>query len=194
AVPSSYVKEMGTIEDTREGTAETRFFLWVTATRIWMDYPIFGAGPDNAPSLLGRYQPGPMLGGMFSSPAFQDRDWTGEAIHSVYFQLLADRGLVGVTLFTWMLISFYTGLRRLRRDVPRMRGASPDLVRDAMMYALAMESAMAGFLVAGAFLSMLNYTHFWLFTAMAVAHERSIRREFAARTTRGFARADGATA
>lgn len=184
AVPESYVQEMRTIEDISEGTAETRFYLWWTAARVWMHYPILGAGPDNTPLLLGQYQPGPAKGGMFSSPAFQDRNWSMTALHSIYFQLLSERGLVGVGLFASMLYFFFAGLRRLRRDVARAHDAPRDLVRDATMYALALESAMAGFLVAGAFLSMLYYTHFWLFTAMAVAHQRGIRRELAAQRKR----------
>ncbi len=178
AVPSSYRAEMATIEDTDEGTAETRLFLWVTATRMWKDHPIFGVGPNNAAFLVGRYQPGPTEGGMFSSPAFQERDWGMTALHSVYFQLLAERGLVGVALFGWMLFAFYADLRRLRRDAPRARASAPQLVRDTTMYAIALEAAMAGFLVAGAFLSMLYYPYFWFFTALAVAHERAIRREW----------------
>jgi hypothetical protein len=184
-VPSSYKTEMETIRDTDQGTAETRLFIWSAATGIWLDNPIFGAGPDNASFLLGRHQPDPTKGGMFSQPVFRDKDWSMTAIHSVYFQLLADRGLVGVSLFAWVGVAFFVGLRRLRRDVGRAAGSIPrDLERDALMYAFAMEAAMVGFLVAGAFLSMAYYPYFWFLSALAVAHERAIRRELVPRARR----------
>jgi hypothetical protein len=185
SVPSSYKTEMETIQNTDQGTAETRLFIWSAATGIWLDNPIFGAGPDNASFLLGRYQPDPTKGGMFSQPVFRDKDWSMTAIHSVYFQLLGDRGLVGVSLFAATGVVFFVGLRRLRRDVGRARGRiPPDLERDAMMYAFAMEAAMVGFLVAGAFLSMAYYPYFWFLSALAVAHERAIRRELVPRARR----------
>src|SRR5262249_28468358 len=194
AVPSDYLERLGTIQNTTEGTAELRLYTWVTATRVWLDYPVFGAGPDNPPFLLGKYQPGPTKAGMFSRPIFWDRDWTGRAIHSFYFQLLADRGAVGVALVIWMIIAFYRGLRRLRHLVPIVRGAPPELDRDAVLYALALEAGMAGFLIGGTFLSVLYYPHFWFFTALAVAHERAIRGDYAAHATRRTARAkDGRT-
>jgi hypothetical protein len=182
SIPSDYANEMGTMTDTKEGTAEARFFVWIAAYRIWLDYPILGAGPENSSLLLGMYQPGPTEGGMFSSPAYQERSWSMAALHSVYFQVLSERGFVGISLFAWITFVFYRGLRRLRRDVWRVRGAPRDLQRDAEMYALALESAMTGFLVAGAFLSVLYYPYFWFFSALAVAHERAIRREHPRRT------------
>jgi hypothetical protein len=74
------------------------------------------------------------------------------AIHS-HFQLLADRGC-GDGLFAWMAVSFYTSMRRLWRDVARTRGAPAGLVATPTC-GLALESAMAGFLVAGGFLDAL---------------------------------------
>jgi O-antigen ligase len=188
SLPAAYKTEMSTIQETSSGTAEMRLFLWVTATRMWLDHPIFGVGPENAAYLLGRYQPPPTKGGMFSARHFQERVWGMTALHSVYFQVLAERGLVGVLLFSWMAVSFYATMRRLRRDAPKLGARSDALVRDAILYALALEAAMAGFLVAGGFLSMLHYPYFWFFTALAVAHDRAIRREHAARAARALPR------
>jgi len=193
AVPSGYRSEIGTIEDTSSGTAEARLFLWTAAARMWTDHPIFGVGPANAPFLLGRYQVEATEGAMFSGRQFQERDWSMTALHSVYLQLLSERGLVGVLLFGWMAVAFYAGLRRLRREAQRMRDGPPSLVADASMYALALEAAMAGYLVAAGFLSMLYFPYFWFFTALAVAHDRAIRREYGAHGSRRVPGSPGET-
>lgn len=181
-IPTDYRDEIGTIRETQSGTAEERLFLWVTAARMWADHPFFGVGPRNSAYLLERYQPEPM-GDLFSGGEFQNRRWGMKKVHSTYFELLAERGLVGFGLFSAIAFFFYKQLRQLRREVAKRRGDPIDLVRDASMYALALESGLAGYLVAGAFLSMLSYPYFWFFTALGVAHERAIRREFRVKTS-----------
>ena len=173
--PSSYKGEMETIRDTETGTAETRLFLWLTASRIWLDYPIFGVGGYNTSYRIGEYQPNHPMGDLFQAPEFQHRDWSGRVIHSVYFELLADRGLLGVGLFAAIAFLHYRTCSRLRRAVREGRIAR-ERRRDVYMFALALEAAMTGFLVAGAFLSMATYPHFWFLSAQAAALDRWARR------------------
>lgn len=179
SIPVAYRQEMGTIRETSSGTAEERLFLWFTATRMWADHPIFGVGPRNSAYLLSKYQPPPTEGGLFSGSEYQGRSWGMKALHSTYFELLSERGLVGVALFAAMAFEHFRGLRRLRRRFPRKR-IPPALARDATLYALALEAGLVGYLVAGSFLSMLTYPFFWFFTALAVAHERGVRRDLLA--------------
>jgi O-antigen ligase len=177
-VPHTYLDELDTISETDSGTAENRFFLWTAATLMWKDHPLLGVGPGNAKFLLGEYNPKPTKSGLFSSPYYTDRVWSMRAIHSLYFELLAERGLVGVALFAAMLIGHYRILRRLPHSPPPGSAPRPSLTRDAELYGRALEASMTAFLVAAVFLSMLAYPYFWFFSALAVALDRAIRREW----------------
>jgi O-antigen ligase len=178
-VPRRYVSELQTMSETETGTAENRFFLWTAATLMWMDHPVFGVGPGNSKFLLGEYNPKPTAGGLFSSPFYTDRIWSMRALHSLYFELLSERGIVGVVLFGIMAVDHYRGLRRIRRGMSKVRGiAGSSLVVDSHLYTRALAASMTGLLVAGGFLSMLNYPYFWFFGALAVALDRAVRGEY----------------
>jgi O-antigen ligase len=185
--PASYKGEMSTIQNTETGTAETRFFLWTAATRIWLDYPIMGVGGYNTKYRIGEYQPKGGFGDLFEAREFHERDWSGLAIHSLYFELLADRGLVGVGLFAAIAFLHYRTCVRLRRAAQegRLPGGRR---RDVYLFALALEASMTGFLTAGAFLSMATYPHFWFLSAQAVALDRWARRPAATPPTGASAR------
>jgi len=177
AIPSDYKSEIESIREFDSGTGENRLFLWATAVNIWLDYPILGAGPLNSAYLMSEYTPAPTESGLFSGRQYTERIWAMRALHSIYFQVLAERGLVGCVLFGWLAVGHYAGLRRLRRELAASRPRQPALAREVHLYGLGLEAAMAGFLVAGAFLSMPTYPYFWFFSALAVALERAIRRE-----------------
>jgi O-antigen ligase len=147
-----------------------------------MDYPIFGVGPSNARYRLGEYQPRDAVGDLFSTPAFYDRDWSGTAIHSLYFELLAERGIVGVALFASIVVLHFKTLRRLRRAAARGTLKGSDLRREGAAFSLALEASMAGFLASAAFLSMATYPYFWFLSAQATALERALHRENAWRS------------
>ena len=169
AIPTSYKSEVASIQDTDTGTAETRFFLWTAAFNMWRDNPVLGVGAGNSNWSVGRYQPEGRASGMFSAPEFHDRDWTMRAVHSVFFQVLSETGIVGSTLFIAMVVGHYRGLNSLRRRVRRHPGAPRGLRKETEFYATAMGAAMTGYLASGAFLSVLYYPYPWYFSAFAVA-------------------------
>ena len=177
ALPASYKAELETIQETDEGTSEGRFFLWQAATNMWRDHPILGVGAGNSPWLIGRYQPRGAQGDLFERPMYQQRNWTGTVVHSLYFELLAENGLVGCALFLAIVYLHFAGLRRLRRDVGRDARASPELRRSVDLYATALGGAAVAYLAAGAFLAVLYYPYLWYFSAMAVALDRWVRAE-----------------
>jgi O-antigen ligase len=185
--PSGYSDEMASISETESGTAETRFFLWLAAARVWTDYPIFGVGPYNSSGYLGEYQPRNPIGSLFEGVEFRDRDWTGKAIHSLYFEVLADRGLVGIGLFAALTVLHFRTLRRLRRAAHRGLLPGADLRRETHLFSLSLEASMVGLLAAGAFLSVAAYPHFWFLTAQAVALDRWVRHERQRRVSRARA-------
>lgn len=177
AIPKDYKEELGSIRETNTGTAEARFFLWTAATRMWMDNPILGVGAMNSSWLIGRYQPDVAEeGALFSGSGYRERDWTTTPTHSIYFEMLSETGLVGVGLFGGLVWMHFGAVRRTRRKVQRSRAADRTLKRDAELYGVALSGAMIGFLVCGAFLSILYYPFFYYFTALSGAYEVMIMR------------------
>jgi len=177
AIPSSYKHELSTIRDASGGTAEARRFLWTAAFNMWLDHPILGVGAGSTSFLIGQYQPDPTAGGMYAKRTYQERDWSGTVLHSGYFDVLSQLGLVGCALFMGILVGHFRVLRRLRRDVADDPRAPPELAREVELHGVALAGAMAAFLVAGAFVSVAFYPYLWYFSAMAVALDRAARRQ-----------------
>ena len=137
-----------------------------------MAHPILGVGAGNFSFNVGLYQPKDYL-----KPEFLERDWSGTATHSAFFQVLAEQGSVGILLFGYIVWAHLRTVRRLRRLAAAVPGISPDVRRDADLYGGALGGAMVGYCVAGAFLSVAYYPYLWYLSAMAVGLEAAVRRE-----------------
>jgi O-antigen ligase len=174
--PQSYLDELETIvSGSQQGTAESRRFLWTTATRMWQQNPVLGVGGLNFSWQVGRYQPRDD----FLSPAYQERDWSGTTTHSLYYQMLAEQGTVGMALLAAMVLLHFRTLWRLRRDLRRIPGLHPDVIREADLYGGGLGGAMFAFLVSGAFISVAYYPYHFYFAGMAVGLDAALRREAA---------------
>jgi O-antigen ligase len=149
----------------------------MAATNMWKDNPVLGVGAGNSPWLIGRYQPHGVQGKLFGERMYQERNWTGTAVHSLYFELLAENGLVGYALFGAVVYGHFMLLRRLRRDVARDPRASRELLRTVDLYTVSLGGGVAAFLAAAAFLSVFYYPYLWYFSAMGVALDRWVRAE-----------------
>ena len=169
AIPQTYVNEIMSIRQTHEGTAQSREFLWTAAWNMFKAHPILGVGAGNATFLVGQYQPTD-----FSDlPNYQDQDWSGIQIHSVYFQGIAEHAVIGMGI--WLSIAFFhfATLRRVRRR----RDLPPEARRAVELYAPALSAAMVGYLIAGAFISVGYYPYYYYLSALAVALEAGVQRE-----------------
>ena len=171
----SYFGELDTITETDKGSAKSRRYLWSTAVNMWLAHPILGVGGGNFPFQVGDYAPNddPQYA---TDRNFSERNWSGTVTHSLYFQVLAEHGLVGIFLLGYIVVAHFRTLRRLLRDV-RAKDAPADVRRDAEMYAAALRSGLVGFCVAGTFLSAAYYPYMWYLTAMSVALDVAVRRE-----------------
>lgn len=170
-VPESYKAEMATMKDTRSGTADSRQFLWMAAFNMWKHHPILGVGAGNSNWRIGEYQP---IGGRWDKPEYMERDYSMQELHSVYFQLLADLGLVGVIIVVAIIVDHFRTLRGLRRSAARDPTLSPEGRAEVELYCVSLAGAMVAYLTAGAFLSVLWYPYLWYFSAMAVALSRAL--------------------
>jgi O-antigen ligase len=168
----SYYDRLQSMFETDQGTAEQRQFLWEVARNMWRAHPILGVGGGNFTFLVGKYQSTD-----YEKPEFLERDWSGTATHSAFFEILAEQGSVGALLWAYIAWAHFRTIRRLRRQATSASGLPPDVRRDAHLYGGALGGAMIGLCAAGAFLSVAYYPYLWYFSAMTVGLETAITRE-----------------
>jgi len=173
-----YWKEMETISDTKEATADLRLEFWTIAWRMFVHNPLMGVGPGNYRWNIGDYQSVEQLE-KFGHPLTNS-----VVVHSTYFEVLSELGLVGSALFVTILFRTFKDLRRIRSD-ERLRAdagnagqrepisgnerLSPTDSQQLQYYSLAIMGSLVGYLLPAAFVSFTYFSHFWLLIALAVA-------------------------
>jgi probable O-glycosylation ligase (exosortase A-associated) len=162
-IPEQLVERAGTIRTYEDdSSAMGRIMAWGVAWNIAKNH-VFGAG--------------------FNLDYIDVNRWlayTGEvrlegvgikSAHSIYFQILGEHGFIGLFLFVGLILSTLIVLRHAR-----MAAESGD-ARDAWIsrYAYALRSAMLGYMVSGAFLSLAYFDLFYLYVALAAILYRDSR-------------------
>jgi len=140
--------------DVRPGTPDenSRRTLWRGAVAAWRAHPLLGIGPDNFRHLSGQFLP---------------HHRTDERMHanSLYFETLADLGMVGVLAFL-ALVAALAGAARRAVVAPESR-----------ILALGVAAGLATYLLHGLLDYFLEFTPtyalFWLLAGMMVAMDRS---------------------
>jgi probable O-glycosylation ligase (exosortase A-associated) len=140
--PEAWMNRMGQfLSGDLDTSAQERLVSWGTAWNLAHDYPITGGSFDVLPNVnvFQRYEPRPLpLGHPSSGP------------HSIYFQLLADQGFVGLGLFLLLIASCFWSLWRIRRAARHIPEA--EYLVD---YAHMVEVSIMGFMMSGAFLGFV---------------------------------------
>lgn len=141
-------------------TSQTRLTYWGHGLEIMNDRPVLGIGHDN---WLPYYQ------------TYYDPD-AGQVPHSIYIEAGTELGYTG--LFAFLLLAGFTFLlnHRTRRMSLRCRGDP------SFLYYMAhgLDVALVGFMVSGAFVTVLYYPYFWINLAMTSALYTVARRKLRA--------------
>ena len=184
--PPNFKKEFESIGDTHESTAEARRYYWDLSAQMWPHRPVFGVGAGSWGNAL--------YSGLFAIP---DRR-AHMTPHSIYFQCWTELGLFG--MFCWF--GFIAAAFREARSLSRSKlqagmvlaaGDDPDPAALARLrpavdflgpFASCLMIGMLGYLVSGAFLSVLFYPGLALFAAIAQATSAVWRRELLTETLR----------
>jgi putative inorganic carbon (HCO3(-)) transporter len=149
-----------------DASGEQRLVSWGTAWNLSHDYPWTGGSFDALPNVqvFQRYQPRPLpLGFLSSGP------------HSIYFQLLADQGFVGLGLFLALIASCFWTLWRVRSLANRFPPAQ--YLTD---YSYMIEISILGFMASGAFLGFVYLDVIYQMVGVTVVLKMLLRKEFAA--------------
>lgn len=164
AAPDAWTTRMGGfMQGNLDASAEQRLVSWGTSWRFSHDYPIAGGSFDVLPNVdvFQRYQPRPLpLGFLSSGP------------HSIYFQLLADQGFVGLGLFLLMIGACFWTLWRIRVTARKVPSAGY-----LQSYASMVEISILGFMVSGAFLGFVYLDVIYEMIGATVVLKMLLRRE-----------------
>lgn len=150
------------VNGTGEGTG--RSVLWAIARMEFRQHPVFGVGQ----ACYGVYAAGNFRPGQLPEP-YTDNPGRlyNRAVHNVFYETLAERGSVGVVLYLWLLADFWRRNRRMKERKYAARWlAGCDGKFDLRALAIALETAMIGFLACGLFYNELTLP--WLYSLVIV--------------------------
>jgi O-antigen ligase len=146
------------------GTKEQRQWYWAAARRMFAASPIWGVGGDNGRVLMPEYG--------YEFPIELRMNYWGKAFHSMYYQLLAEFGLLGIVLIGSVLVLNARDLRQIRAlgRKGRCSGSIEQLGN-------CLQLSWVGFLTSAAFISVLSYPHLYYLTALTMVVHRLALQE-----------------
>jgi len=150
-LPEKWFNRIETIQTYQEDkSAMSRIGSWHVAYRIALDRPLLGAGfrPFTVENYA-RYHPDGVL--------------SRNDAHSIYFQVLAEHGFVGLGLYLGLIVSTLLGIRQ---TIKESRGDPNKLW--IHNYARMLQISILAFLISGAFLSVSYFDLFFHFIAIAI--------------------------
>jgi probable O-glycosylation ligase (exosortase A-associated) len=165
-VPEQLISRAETIQTYQEdGSAMGRIQAWGVAWNVALSHP-FGAG-FGFDTVSQRW--------MGYANFSDDHNLShARAAHSNYFQVLGEHGLVGFGLWLLLLVSTYRALGRLRKTVASIDGGSQQVAQFRWLgrYAMAIQVALVGYAVSGAFLSVAYFDLFFVYVALTAVMRR----------------------
>ena len=147
-----YVDRASSISEYEDDpSAQGRLSAWKTSWRVFLDYPLYGVGPNNLQVVHRTYSPNP------------DRF---RVSHNVFLQILAECGLPAVLLFTACIGAAFFSLNRLRRrtDLPWVE-----------VYARMMQISIVAYIVGSMFLNTAYFELIYQLIALSVSLEMAAR-------------------
>ena len=157
-----------------ESSANQRLQSWTVAWGVARDYPFTGAGFEF------EYTPDTERWLAYGNDKY---DWAirGQttAAHSIYFQILGQHGFIAFAMFITLLFGSLFRLQRIRTEAL----AHGDRAWIAP-YATALQVALVGYMVSGAFLSSAYFDLAWLYYALTAILGRELRTSSVATSMR----------
>ncbi len=125
-----------TLVNPADATLQERLYMWESGLRMVRDHPLTGVGVGQVKAVYPRYA---------LSEAGKK---AASHLHSTPLQILAERGILGLSAWLWIWVAFFVRAGRLWRRL------GPDQARERGLVAGSL-AAIVGFLVAG--LSEFNF-------------------------------------
>jgi len=142
-----YVERAQTISDYQEDrSAMGRLNAWHTSWGVFLDYPVFGVGPNNLEVVYRAYSPEP--------ERFR-------VSHNAFLQILCECGLPALLLFVAVIGSGLWSLRRTQREAARGSWVE--------VYARMLQISILAYLIGSMFLSTAYSELLYQLVAMSVS-------------------------
>jgi putative inorganic carbon (HCO3(-)) transporter len=157
-VPSASKQRMeSAFHPDQDATASDRLNLWHAGMAMFGDHFLLGVGPGNfAPEYVSEH---PILE--------RERKLMAIVPHSIYVETLSELGVAGFIplLAMWLLVPVLNARTR-----KLLRGAGAEKAR-SFEYNLSwgLDLALVGYLVSGAFITVLYYPHLWVLLGLTAA-------------------------
>jgi putative inorganic carbon (HCO3(-)) transporter len=177
--PASYWDRLASIADESQddtGSREARSILMREAWAAFLAHPLTGVGA-----------------GQFKNYAPDGREEAWRETHNVLLQVAAELGIVGLALFSFLIVRGMLARRQTSRLLHRARGgtgtrgqpAGPPVIGDdeAMrldIHSAAMAASLAGWFVCALFASVAYHWTFYYLLALALAPREILRDRLAA--------------
>lgn len=147
---------------TQDSSLSGRVSEVVSGVQMFVDHPLMGVGVHNYPEYYQEY----------ARPLGIQRR-VARTPHSLYVEIAAETGLIGIAVFSALMASLFVGLRRVWIDVHQ----TPELRDLARLLAI----SLIAYLVGSIFLHSAYPRFLWMLVGVAlvangVAHERLTRR------------------
>ena len=168
-LPDTFWDRMSTIVvddgEEREASSANRLHFWAVALRMAQANPLLGVGHNAYNEAYDQYD---FSGGRYGQ---------GRSVHSLWFGLMAELGILGTMLVGFILLLAFWTCRRTRR-LARQGLVNPDLQH----FAVAVEGALVVASVGGAFV-IFQYTEIlWHAIGLSMALHNLTVRELAGET------------
>lgn len=144
----------GAYEAGIDESAMGRIYAWGAALRMALDNPLTGVGLDN----------------FYLNYFFYSDFWDGRnhAVHSTWFGVLGETGVLGLAAFLWMVVAIF---RRIRvATMALAQHAQPSPILSATLRGLL--GGIVGFCVSGTFLTQAFTWPIYIILALTVATAR----------------------
>lgn len=144
----------GAHEEGIDESAMGRIYAWNAAFNMAIHNPITGVGVKN-----------------FFNNYFQySEHWDGKnhAVHSTWFGVMAETGILGFILFIWMMAALILALRRARAELDNQKEVRPEL----KCITMALIAGFVGFCVSGTFLTQGYIWPIYIILALSVSLKR----------------------
>lgn len=150
----AYIEE---IRSSAEGD-EGRMTVWRLAWRVFLESPIYGVGAGNFGVIASMVADQSMIAGFRSTPENLYMLW----VHNATLQILAEEGVIGVTVWIVMIAGFFLRMRRIQSKDAMIKWKSlGGEGLDLRAIARGLEGAMIGFLATSIFYNQLYVHWFW---------------------------------
>jgi probable O-glycosylation ligase (exosortase A-associated) len=135
-------------------SAMGRLHAWGAAIRMALANPMTGVGLDN----------------FYFNYFFYSDFWDGKnhAVHSTWFEVLGETGIMGLALFIWMVAAIYFGIRATKRLIGKQSDPPPILLTSVR----GLMGGLVGFCVSGTFLTQAFTWPLYIILGLTVATNR----------------------